>query len=395
MDSLVKEEMKRSPLHACHEALHAKFGSFGGWELPLYYTSILQEHKTVRTKVGVFDVSHLAHLEVSGEGTLRGLQAIVTQDLSRCVVGRAVYSPMLNENGFILDEMILYRLPATKIGGSVLPSGGEEKFRLVVNAANGDKILRWLKNHLPSSLKVEDLRENFGTLAVQGPLAVEWISSLAREPLAEKPRYSIRSGALNGRSIFFARTGYTGEDGFELFVPTQDLETIWNFLLRSGEAVGARPIGLGARDTLRLEAGLPLGGSDLDEMTTPLEAGLEWTVSWGKGSFIGRDALERQKKEGIHRRLVGFRLTGSGIPRPHHSIFRGGQKIGMVTSGTFLPVSLSREAQARPQGVGGQGIGLGYVPPDAQKEGTEIFIEIHGRQVPAKVVKLPFYRRKK
>ncbi len=363
------ESLKRTALYPQHEALHAKFGPFGGWELPIYYSSILQEHQAVRTAVGVFDVSHLGHVEISGPEAKAQLQPLFTQDLTRLSTGRAIYSPMLNPQGAILDEMIVYRL-------------GSDRFRLVVNAANGDKVLAWLKDHLKPSVKIRDLRSEVGTLAGQGPSAVGLVEKLVVEPLVQAARYSIRPGKIAGRSALFARTGYTGEDGFELFVGTADLELVWNALLKAGQPDRIQPIGLGARDTLRLEAGLPLGGSDLDEQTTPLEAGLDWTVAWGKGPFIGREALERQRSDGVRRRLVGFKLEGAGIPRPGYLLLRQVNAIGRVTSGTFLPEQ-------------GRGIGLGYVTPEAAAPGTEIFVEIHGRQVPARVVKLPFYRRRK
>ncbi len=363
------EVLKRTTLYPVHAALHAKFGSFGGWELPMYYTSILQEHQTVRNAVGLFDVSHLGHVEVAGAETEDQLQPLFTQDMKRLAPGRAVYSPMLNPQGAILDEMIVYRLEPGR-------------FRLVVNAANGDKVLAWLRSHLKPSVQVQDLRDGFGTLAVQGPKAVGLVEQLAGEPLSGVPRYSVRSGKVAGRPALFARTGYTGEDGFELFLAVQDLEWVWNTLMKAGQSLGIQPIGLGARDTLRLEAGLPLGGSDLDEATTPLEAGLEWTIAWEKGPFIGRETLERQRREGVSRRLVGFKLAEAGIPRHGYPIFRQGKVAGTVTSGTFVP-SIS------------SGIGMGYVAPEAANPGTAISIEIHGRQVPAEVVKLPFYRRKK
>ncbi len=369
VETSVVEPLKRTALFSTHASLHAKFGPFGGWELPIYYSSILQEHQAVRTAVGVFDVSHLGHLEVAGSQAESQLQQLFTQDLTRLAAGRAIYSPMLTPEGAILDEMILYRLAS-------------DRFRVVVNAANGDKVLAWVAGHLHAPVLVQDFREKFGTLAVQGPKAVRLVERLAAEPLAHVLRYSVRSGAIAGKVALLARTGYTGEDGFELFVAVEDLKPVWNALLKAGQTDGIQPIGLGARDTLRLEAGLPLGGTDLDEKTTPLEAGLEWAVAWDKGPFIGREALERQRQQGIARRLVGFRLKAAGIPRTGCPIFRQGQPIGRVTSGTFLPTV-------------GQAIGMGYVPPGAADPGAAIAIQIHGHEVPAEVVKLPFYRRAK
>ena len=364
--------MKQTALYSAQAALAAKFGSFGGWTLPLYYTSIRDEHETVRTRVGLFDVSHLGHLEIFGPGCLASLQPLVTQDLTRLETGRACYTPMLNEQGFILDEMILYRLEPRK-------GSGGERFRLVVNAANVEKILDWLSRHLSPPVAVEDLRERVGTLALQGPRAMETLGRVTSDPLSQMPRYSICSSRVAGKPALVARTGYTGEDGCELFVATEDLIGAWEEILEAGRPFGIQPIGLGARDTLRLEAGLPLGGMDLDESTTPLEAGLEWTVCWEKEPFIGRESLERQKAQGVRRRLVGFILRGAGIPRHGYPLFYQGTPTGHVTSGTML-----KEA-----------FGMGYVAPEAAWPGTDVSVLIHGRRVPAQVVKLPFYRRKK
>ncbi len=369
------ESLKRTPLYALHQALGARLAPFAGWDLPLYYSSILEEHRAVRTGVGVFDVSHLGHLEVSGEGCLPQLQLLFTQDLNAVEPGAACYSPMLNPKGWILDEMIFYRLEPNR-------------FRLVVNAANGDKVLGWLKSRLHPETTVEDLRERFGTLALQGPKAASLLAQVSPLILSTLPRYRITRSEAAGKPVWVARTGYTGEDGCELFVRSEDLPEVWQTLLEKGKPVGIQPIGLGARDTLRLEAGLPLGGSDLDEKTTPLEAGLDWTVEWRKGPFVGREALERQRREGVARRLVGFELKAPGIPRPGYAIFQGEEKVGRVTSGTFLPA---------PEGPAGSGraIGMGYVPPQLAKPGTRVWVEVHQRKVEAEVVRLPFYRRPK
>ena len=332
----------------------------------MYYTSILDEHQTVRNRVGVFDVSHLGHLDVTGEDAVSQLQLLVTQDLAGLEAGRACYSPMLTSKGAILDEMIIYRLEPNR-------------FRVVANAANGDKVLAWLKSRVNS--KVEDLRAQIGTLALQGPKAVDVMERVSPGTAGRLRRYAVGEGTAAGRRGWIARTGYTGEDGFEIFFSVEDLPVVWEALHAAGKDWNLQAIGLGARDTLRLEAGLPLGGSDLDEKTTPLEAGLEWTVAWQKGPFVGRDALERQRREGVSRRLVGFELREPGIARPGYAIYRREEKIGRVTSGTML--------------AGNRAVGMGYVSPPAAKPAAEIQIEIHGRHVKAEVVKLPFYRRKK
>jgi aminomethyltransferase len=352
---------------------------FAGWEMPIYYRSILEEHRAVRMKAGLFDVSHLGHLEVSGPSAVSQLQLLVTQDLKSLEPGAACYSPMLTVQGWILDEMILYRL-------------ADENIRLVVNAASGDKVLRWLRSRMGSPARVEDLRERFGTLALQGPKASEILSKISRVVLREIRRYHLVSSEATDRKVWIARTGYTGEDGCELFVAAEDLPSVWEALLEAGRPLGLCPIGLGARDTLRLEAGLPLGGSDLDEKTTPLEAGLDWAVEWRKGPFLGRQALERQKREGILRRLCGFELCHPGVPRAGYSLIHAEAAVGRVTSGTSVPGTYEEKA---PNPVLMRGIGMGYLPPLLAKPGTQIQVEIHQRKVEAEVVKLPFYRRKK
>jgi len=363
----VKPVLKRTPLYPLHAELGARFGPFACWELPLYYASILDEHRVVRTKVGLFDVSHLGHLEVSGPSADAQLQLLVTQDLLALEPGQACYTPMLNSYGWIMDEMILYRLEPGR-------------FRLVVNADNGEKILSWLRSRTHGSVKVDDLRERVGTLALQGPKAGEVLGKVSPLVLNRIRRYGIISGAVAGRQVRVARTGYTGEDGCEIFLDAEGMASVWQAVLEVGRPEGIQPIGLGARDTLRLEAGLPLGGADLDEKTTPLEAGLAWTVEWRKGPFVGRQALERQRREGVGRCLFGFQLKGPGVPRAGYSIFQGEERIGQVTSGTLLE--------------GNRAIGMGYAPPEAVKPGRAVLVEIHGRRVEAEVVKLPFYRRR-
>ena len=380
--------LKKTPLYPLHAELGGRFCSFAGWALPVYYSSILKEHEAVRTRAGLFDVSHLGHLEISGPDAAAQLQLLVTQDLVSLEPGQAVYTPMLNSRGWIMDEMIFYRLEP-------------DRFRPVVNAANGDKVLAWLKARLRggaadrggtihaaeevprrwSGAAVEDLREKVGTLALQGPRAAEILSKVSSFTLEKLPRYHVAAGTAAGKPVRIARTGYTGEDGCELFVAVEDLPLVWRSLLEAGQPLGLQPAGLGARDTLRLEAGLPLGGTDLDEKTTPLEAGLDWTIEWKKGPFMGREALERQRREGVARRLAGFEMKGAGIPRFGYALFLGENRIGQVTSGTAL-------ADQR-------AIGMGYVTPDAARPGTRILVEIHDRKVDAEIVKLPFYRRKK
>jgi len=388
--------LKKTSLYPLHAELGARFCSFAGWALPIYYTSILKEHEAVRTQAGLFDLSHLGHLELSGPDAAAQLQLLVTQDLVSLEPGQAIYTPMLNSRGWIMDEMIFYHLPLTQPS----PQRGEGKgegqcFRLVVNAANGDKILSWLKARLRGGTSVQDLREKVGTLALQGPRAAEVLAKLSSLKLERLPRYHVTAGTVAGKEGWIARTGYTGEDGCEIFAAVEDLAPIWRALLEAGEPMGIQPAGLGARDTLRLEAGLPLGGADLDEKTTPLEANLDWTVEWRKGPFMGREALERQKREGITRRLAGFEMKGQGIPRAGYGIFQGENRIGQVTSGGAVPLTQPSPQRGEGKDERVRAIGMGYVTPQAAKPGTRITIEIHNRKVDAEIVKLPFYRRKK
>lgn len=377
-------------MHRVHQALGARFAPFGGWELPLYYRSILEEHRAVRGRVGLFDVSHLGHLELpGGEAAVEALQPVMTQDLKRLSPGRALYCPMLNERGGVIDEMILYRLDA-------------ERLRLVVNAANAEKVLGWLKNHLPAEQEIRDLRQVAGTLALQGPRALAVLEAAGGREAARLPRYAVGSASLGGLFCWIARTGYTGEDGCELFAAREDLPALWETLLKAGGPAGILPAGLGARDTLRIEAGLPLGGHELDEATTPLEVGLEWTVAWDKGDFIGKAALERQRREGLTRRLVGFELAGPGVARQGHPILLEGRRVGEVTSGTVIPRQPRETDHRNRYDVPGavrrtdtRAIGMGYVEPALSRRGQTLQVEIHGRRVPARTVRMPFYERKR
>lgn len=358
---------RRSALHAAHQGLRAKFATFGGWEMPLYYTSIMKEHRAVRTCGGLFDVSHLGVVDIEGPSAERFLQQVMTQDLSRLVEGQATYTPMCNAQGGILDEMILYRL-------------GVQQFRLVVNAGNAEKDLAWLHEHAVAGVAVRDLRQPYGILAIQGPKAQAIVEPLAHAPLADLPYYHCRPGVVCDRPAVIARTGYTGEDGFELILKMEALATVWDAALTAGRPVGMLPAGLGARDTLRLEAGMPLYGNDIDETTTPFEVGIGRTVAFQKPEFIGRSALWRQSQEGVRRRLIGFVMEEPGVARPGCALARHGQPVGQVTSGTYSP-TLARN------------IGLGYAAVEASAPGTALSVVIRERPTKAAVVKLPFYTR--
>lgn len=334
--------------------------------MPLYYTSIIKEHQAVRTACGIFDVSHLGVVEVEGPAAEQFLQRVMTQDISRLSLGQATYTPMCSEQGGILDEMILYRL-------------SRERYWLVVNAGNADKDLAWLREQRLAGVEVLDRREETGILAIQGPKAQGLMEQLCGHSLEGIKYYHCQPGAILGHPAVIARTGYTGEDGFEMMLKTQDLTSVWQAVLDLGKPVGLLPAGLGARDTLRLEAGMPLYGSDMDEATTPFEVGIERTIAFQKPEFIGRAALWRQAQEGIRRKLVGFRMEEPGVPRQGYPLCHRERPVGQVTSGTYSPTLK-------------QNIGLGIVTCDASRPGTTLTVIIHERPTRATVVELPFYK---
>lgn len=374
---------RHSPLHATHQALRAKFSTFGGWEMPLYYTSILKEHQAVRTGCGLFDVTHLGQVEVVGPSATACLQRVMTRDLARLADGQAAYTPMCNEQGGILDEMIVYRL-------------ARDRYRLVINAGNADRDVAWLREQLPAGATLRDLREDTGILALQGPKAVGLAETFCGASLAALRYYHCRPGTVAGRPALIARTGYTGEDGVELMLAAGDLQAAWDAAVAAAAAsgggatargpaggpLGLLPAGLGARDTLRLEAGMPLYGHDIDETTTPFEVGIGRTVAFEKPEFIGRAALWRQSREGLQRRLVGFVMEEPGVPRQGYPLQSRGAAVGQVTSGTYSP-TLDRN------------IGLGYVARDASEPGTTLSVVIHQRPTRATVVQLPFYTHRR
>ncbi|HLU67097.1 MAG TPA: glycine cleavage system aminomethyltransferase GcvT [Kofleriaceae bacterium] len=366
--------LKRTPLHALHVSRGAKMVEFGGWEMPLQYTGIVAEHRTVRSAAGAFDVSHMGEVSLRGAGAAGAVQRLITGDVGKLSDGAALYTVMCYPDGGIVDDCIVYRRAA-------------DDYMIVVNASNTDKDLAWIREHTSGAAEVVDESEETGLIAVQGPRAVALVDRLADADLAAVGRFRFARSAVAGVPCMAARTGYTGEDGFELACPADRAAELWTALLTEGEADGLQPIGLGARDTLRLEARLSLYGNDIDRTTSPLEAGLGWVVAFDAGDFIGKEALLRQKAEGVRRRLIGFRIDGRGIARHGYSIvdrsLEGGpeaQVIGQVTSGTTGIT------------VGGA-IGLGYVPVDRAAPGTRITIDCRGKDVTAEVVKGPFYRR--
>lgn len=362
------EQLKRTSLYPVHVRSGARLVEFGGWEMPVQYAGIVEEHRAVRTAAGLFDVSHMGEVEIEGPGALASVQRLITNDAGRLTVGAGLYSPMCLPTGGIVDDLTVFRL-------------GEQRFFLVVNASTTAKDFAWIKEHT-SGATARDRSAEFGLLALQGPQAAGILRVLTGALAGELPYFHMMEGAevAGVRGCFISRTGYTGEDGFEVGCPWDAAPRVWDALMEAGRGGGLAPVGLGARDTLRLEAAYMLYGNDIDETTTPLEGPLSWTVKLDKGDFIGRDVLERQKREGLTRKLVGFEMTERAIPRHGYGLLAGGRGVGRVTSGTFAPwVNKS--------------IGMGYVTPEHTRPGAPIAVEIRGRSAQAAVVKLPFYKR--
>lgn len=340
---------------------------FGGWEMPVQYAGIIDEHRAVRAAAGLFDVSHMGEAEVAGPGALDSVQRVITNDAGRLVVGRGLYSPMCMPSGGIIDDLTVFRLD-------------EDRFLFVLNAARTDRDVQWIAEQTRRAT-VTDRSSELALLALQGPKAQTMLQRLTPTDLAAVQFFHFVDGIeVAGVRCLIGRTGYTGEDGFEIACPWDDAPKVWNVLLESGHREGLVPAGLGARDTLRLEAGLMLYGNDIDESTSPLEAPLSWTVKFDKGDFIGREALLGQKERGRTKKLVGVEVMERAVPRHGYALLASGRRIGRVTSGTFGPSV-------------GKSIGMGYVDREHGSPGTPIAVEVRGRSAAAQVVKLPFYRR--
>lgn len=359
-----QEELRRTPLEEEHRALGAKLGAFAGWLMPIEYEGTLAEHRTVREAVGLFDLMHLGKVTLEGPGALDTLQRAVTNDVAGVAVGGAQYNTVLNERGGIVDDLIVYRL-------------GKQRFFVVPNASNTDAVLSILREEAAGADVVVSLHEDWCFLAVQGPRSVDVMSSLV--PAASELAFMhCMEAEFGGEPLVLTRSGYTGERGFELFPPLPVVREVWSALLEAGAEHGIAPIGLGARDTLRLEMGYPLHGQDISPDRTPLEAGLSWAVALEKGDFRGRDALVRQKEEGIPSRLWGLRMQGRLIPRAHQAVLADGEPVGEVTSGTFSPTLRV-------------GIALAYVSPrDRFAVGDTVQVDVRGRTGDAVVTKPPF-----
>ena len=361
--------LKQTPLNAVHRQLGAKMVPFGGWDMPVQYRGILDEHKAVRGAAGVFDVSHMGEVEFRGPAALEAVQRLTSNDASRLQVGQVQYSALTTEAGTFVDDLTVYKF-------------ADDHYMVTVNASNIDKDVAWMQDHTRGNVEVRNLSDATALVAVQGPKALEILQKLTPLNLSGIKYYWFTQGKVQGQDAVVSRTGYTGEDGFEVYLPPQHAAALWNALLEAGTPLGLLPCGLGARDTLRLEAKMALYGNDIDDRHTVLEADLGWILKLEKGDFIGKAALAKQKTQGVARKLVGFEMTGRGIARSHYAIVKGGKPIGEVTSGGPAPWL-------------NKNIGLGYVAAEHSAVGTEFEILVRDNPVPARVVPTPFYKRKR
>jgi len=372
--------LKRTPLFAAHQKLGAKLIDFGGWEMPVQYTSIVEEHLAVRNAAGIFDISHMGEVTASGAGAAEFLNGVLTNDIRKLAPGEGQYTLMTNERGGVVDDLYAFRL-------------SDEVFQLIINASRIDADVFWLQSQkakFAGELKLTDASHNYAAVAVQGPRVREFvndaiagasINAMRVKAVTDLQKNQIGGFKFENQCVLVSRTGYTGEDGFEIVGEDEAIQHIWDKMLAAGRPFGVKPCGLGARDTLRTEVCYPLYGHELDEETTPIEAGLGFFVALEKGEFNGRAVLDGQKKNGTGKKLVAFKMTGkSAPPRPHYPIWAGGASVGIVTSGTQSP-SLNI------------GIGMGYVPPAWAKPGTQLEIEIRSKCSPAIVVPKPIYRK--
>ena len=363
---MANENLKKTPLNELHKALGGKMVDFGGWELPVQFTGVIEEHEAVRNDVGLFDVSHMGELTVKGPQALELLQRATCNDVAKLDDGRAHYNGLLYPQGTFVDDILIYQI-------------APDDFFVVVNASNTDKDFEWLRNHARDfDADVQNVSANYAQLAVQGPNAEKILQPMTDLNLADIKYYRFAQGNVDGAPSIVSRTGYTGEDGFEVYASPEDGPRIMQKLLDAG----AKPCGLGARDTLRLEAKMALYGNDIDDTTTPIQADLGWIVKLDKGDFAGRDVITKERQEGPRRKLVGFEMVDRGIGRHGYPIVDRNEEIGVVTSGTHSPTLK-------------KAIGLAYLPLDKSAQGTEFTVLIRGKEARARVVPTPFYKRAK
>lgn len=369
-------ELRRTPLYNCHVASKAKFTEFGGWEMPVQYSGLADEHLTVRQCAGLFDVSHMGEVTVKGKDALSFLQYLTSNDVSKLVPGKAQYSLLLNQQGGVVDDIIIYKI-------------AEDDYFLCVNAANTDKDFAWIKQHQKGDVVVENVSAHYAQIALQGPAAIEILALLCKVDaiafsLEVFPSFTFEAVPVvvedHEFSVMCARTGYTGEDGFELFVPAEHGAQVWDALLELGAPYGLKPIGLGARDTLRLEVCYPLHGHELTDEIPALCSAVSWVIKMDKEDFIGKEALLAAKQNGLPYKLVGLAVTGRGIVRHESKLFNDTQEVGWVTSGT-IPPTVNRA------------VGLGFVPESLSKIGTALTAEVRGKKVAVEVIKTPFLKK--
>jgi len=363
--------LKKTPLNARHRASGARMVPFSGWDMPVEYSGIVQEHNAVRTRAGLFDVSHMGEIEIAGKDALAAVQRISSNDASKLAVGQAQYSGLMTPQGTFVDDLLVYRLAPSH-------------FLLVVNAGNIPKDYAWIAEQIASvgDAVAVDASSRYALIALQGPAAVDVLQPLTGVDLASMKYYWFAHGEVANVRATVSRTGYTGEDGFEVFVPPQSADRVWQAILESGKVAEVIPCGLGARDTLRLEASMRLYGNDIDDTTTALEADLGWIVGWKKDDFIGASALREQKAGGVARKIVGFEMVDRGIARHGYDAFVGDSNAGVVTSGTQTPFLK-------------KAIGMAYLPLEHTAPNTEFDVEIRGKRTRARVVPMPFYKRAK
>lgn len=366
--------MKNTPLTEKHLELGAKMAEFAGYNMPISYSGIREEHEAVRTRAGMFDVSHMGEFVIKGRQALELVQHVTSNDVSKLRIGQAQYSCLPNANGGIVDDLLVYRLPETGC------DPGDQAFMLVVNASNIEKDWNWILQHNTFDTRMINISEETGLIALQGPRAIDILQPFTNMVLKDIPYYHFSKGMVAGEeNVLVSATGYTGAGGFEIYALNDSIVRIWDVLFKAGSAFGLLPVGLGARDTLRLEMGFCLYGNDIDDTHSPLEAGLAWITRLDKGPFVGRDWILKQKQEGVRRKLAGFVVDDRRVPRHGYRVLdREGNAIGEVTSGTQSP-SLNVP------------IGLAYVPSDLAVPGSALLIDTGSKTLPAKVVKLPFY----
>ncbi len=363
--------LKKTPLNARHRSLGARMVEFGGWDMPVEYSGLVNEHMAVRTRAGLFDVSHMGQIEIAGRDALKAVQHITCNDAGKLAQNQAQYSALTTPDGTFVDDVLTYKL-------------SDEHFMLVVNASNIIKDFQWIAEHIRDAgdAAAVNTSSRYALIALQGPVARDVLQTLTGADLSAVKYYWFTTGEVANVMATISRTGYTGEDGFEVFVPPSAAERVWDAILNAGRSAGVIPAGLGARDTLRLEAAMRLYGNDMDETTTVLEADLGWIVGWKKDEFIGADVLRRQKAGGVARKLVGFEVLDRAIARHGYDVYVDGAKAGVVTSGTQTPFVK-------------KAIGMAYVPADRTAAGSEFEVDVRGRRVRAQVVPMPFYKRPK